>query len=72
VEQVWAELAEEFGGEDPVSPELREMADRVKAQLRALAGEFGGRRRLRGPDEATLAHVRRTVDEAFELLEPLL
>jgi hypothetical protein len=72
IEQVWQELAQEFGGEDPVNPELRATAEDTKARLLALAGEFGGRRRLRGPDEATLAHVRRTVDEAFELLEPLL
>jgi len=72
LEAVWAELAEEFGGEDPLSPELRTMADDTKQRLQALAQEFGGKRRLTGPQEDYLARVRGRVDEAFEKLGPLL
>jgi len=72
LEQVWGELAEEFGGEDPVSPEARSMAMETKGRLRALAQEFGSKRRLGAPDEASLTEVRRVVDEAFEKLRPLL
>ena len=72
LEAVWVELSGEFGGEDPVGPELRELAEETKAGLLALAGEFGAKRRLGGVSEASLAEVRRTVDEAFEKLGPLL
>ena len=72
IELVWSDLAEEFGGEDPLNPELRLMAEESKQALRSLAQEFGGSRRLQGPDEASLAEVRRQVDDAFEKLRPLL
>jgi hypothetical protein len=72
LEAVWAELAEEFGGEDPVNPELHSLANETKQRLLALATEFGGRRRLREPDEETLAEIRHQVDAAFEQLGPLL
>ena len=72
VEQVWWELAEEFGGEEPVAPELRALAAETRGRLLALAHEFGGKRRLGSPDEGLLAETRRVVDEAFEKLRPLL
>ena len=72
LEQVWAELAEEFGGEDPVNADLRTMAEETKQRLLSLAQEFGGKRRLSGPEDDYLAEVRRRLDEAFEQLEPLL
>jgi len=72
LEQVWAELAEEFGGEDPLNPEIRTMAEETRQRLQALAREFGGKRRLTGPEEDYLAEVRGRVDEAFEQLGPLL
>jgi hypothetical protein len=72
LEQVWGELAEEFGGEDPVSPELRTMAEETRQRLMALAREFDGKRRLADPDEDTLAEMRHQVDAAFEQLGPLL
>jgi hypothetical protein len=72
VEQVWRELAEEFAGEEPVSPELRAMAEETKGRLLRLAREFGSKRDLGPPGEAQLAEARRVVDEAFNRLEPLL
>jgi hypothetical protein len=72
LEAVWAELAEEFGGEDPVSPEVRMLAVETRQRLLALAQELGGKRRLVDPDEDTLAEMRRQVDAAFEQLGPLL
>jgi hypothetical protein len=72
VEQVWRELAEEFAGEEPVSPELRAMAEETKGRLLRLAREFGSKRNLGQPGEAQLAEARRVVDEAFNRLEPLL
>jgi hypothetical protein len=72
LEQVWGELAEEFAGEDPLSPEVRTMAEETRQRLLALAQEFGGKRRLTGPTEDHLAEVRRQVDAAFEQLRPLL
>jgi len=72
VEQVWGELAEEFAGEEPVTPELRALAAETRGRLLALAHEFGGKRRLGSPDEGLLAEMRRVVDEAFERLRPLL
>ena len=72
LEAVWAELAEEFGGIDPVAPELRTMASETTGLLRSLAQEFGIKRRLDGPDDETLAEVRRRVDEGFRHMEPLL
>jgi hypothetical protein len=72
LELVWAELTEEFGGEDPVTPELRSMADETKQGLLSLAREFNGNKRLQSPDEASLAEVRRQVDDAFDKLRPLL
>jgi hypothetical protein len=71
IELVWDELAEEFAGEDPVSPEVRTMTEETRQQLMALAREFG-KRRLTGPDEDTLAEIRHQVDVAFGQLEPLL
>jgi hypothetical protein len=72
LETVWAECAEEFAGEDPVASELRSLADETKRKLLALAQEFGGKRRLKGPDEDSLVEARSRVDEAFERLAPLL
>lgn len=72
VEQTWQELADEFGGEEPVTPELRAMAAETKDRLLALAQEFDGKRRLGPPTDAALAKTRRVVDEAFEKLRPLL
>jgi hypothetical protein len=72
LELVWAELAAEFGGEDPLAPELRSMAEETKQGLLSLAREFNGNKRLQGPDEPSLAEVRRQVDEAFDKLRPLL
>jgi hypothetical protein len=72
LEVVWEELAAEFGGEDPVGPELRELATETKDRLLSVSREFGAQRRLAGASEASLAEVRRTVDEAFAKLEPLL
>jgi choline dehydrogenase-like flavoprotein len=72
LETVWGELAEEFGGEDPVSPELRSLADGTKQRLRAMAEEFGGRRRMTGPDEDALSEVRNHIEAAFQQLGPLL
>jgi hypothetical protein len=72
LEEVWAELSEEFGGEDPVAPELRTKAQEAKERLMRLAREFAGKRRLTGPTDNDLAEVRRRVDEAFEHLAPLL
>jgi hypothetical protein len=72
VDQVRAELAEEFAGEEPVTPELRAMAAETKERLLALAKEFGGKRLLGEPTEEALAEARRVVDDAFEKLRPLL
>jgi hypothetical protein len=72
VELVWDELGEEFGGEDPVSPELRAKAAAASALLQALVKQMGGLRRLVEPDEATVAEARTAVDEAYRQLEPLL
>jgi len=72
LETVWTELAEEFGGENPVSPELRSLALDTKQRLLSLAKEFGGKRRLADPDEDTLAEIQRQVDAAFDQLGPLL
>jgi len=72
IEAVWEELAQEFAGEDPVSPELRVIAEEAKRRLLGLASEFGCKRRLNGATEANLAEVRRTVDEALDKLGPLL
>jgi transcription antitermination factor NusG len=72
VEQTWQELAEEFGGEEPVTPELRAIAVATKGRLQSLAQEFGGKRRLGPPTDAALTETRRVVDEAFEKLRPLL
>jgi hypothetical protein len=72
VEQTWQELADEFGGEEPLTPELRALAAETKGRLLALAQEFGGKRRLGLPTDAALTETRRVVDDAFEKLRPLL
>jgi len=72
VEQVWQELAEEFAGEEPITPELRAVAEETKARLLVLAQEFGGKRLLGPPTDQALAEARRVVDAAFEQLRPLL
>jgi transcription antitermination factor NusG len=72
VEQVWSELAEEFAGEEPVTPELRKLAAETRDRLQALVKEFGGKRRLGPPTEAALTETRQVVDAAFEQLRPLL
>jgi hypothetical protein len=72
VEQMWSELASEFAGEEPVTPELRAMAAETKDRLQALGREFGARRSLGPPSDAQLAETRRVVDAAFEQLRPLL
>ena len=72
VELAWAELATEFGGEDPVGPELREIAVDLSADLRALATELGATNRLTEPEEETTEQLRTAVDDAYARLEPLL
>jgi len=72
IEETWQELADEFGGEEPVTPELRALAAETKGRLQALAQEFGGKRRLGPPADVALAETRRVVDDAFEKLRPLL
>jgi hypothetical protein len=72
LEQVWDELAGEFGGEDPVRPDLRSQAAETRERLLELARECGARKRLGPPAEAQLAEAHRVVDHAFEQLEPLL
>lgn len=68
LESVWAELATEFEGEDPLHPDLRTKATDTAATLRSLAAELGGRRRLVEPDEAMLDEVRSLVEGAFKQL----
>jgi len=72
VELAWAELATEFGGEDPVGPELREIAVDLSADLRALATELGATNRLTEPEEETTEQLRTAVDDAYNQLELLL
>ena len=72
VELAWAELATEFGGEDPVGPELREIAVEGATALRALATELGATKRLTEPDEEMIAELEAALDEAFARLDLML
>ena len=72
VELVWDELAEEFGGADPVDPQFREKVAEASGRMQALAKEMNATRRLLEPDEDVLAEARKAVDDAFARLEPLL
>jgi hypothetical protein len=72
LEIVWAEVAAEFDGEDPVHPELRQKAAETEVKLRELARELH-LRHLPEPEEALVAMTRELLDHAFaylNLVEP--
>jgi hypothetical protein len=69
LEQVWAEVAEQFGGEDPRHPDLKAQAGEVSCLLRELATKVSLRpRRLPEPSEEMLAGMRARVAVSFGYL----
>jgi len=68
LETVWDELAGEFGGADPLLPELRARAADTAARLRRVADALGARRRLGEADAAILQAYRDHVDACFREL----
>ena len=68
LETVWAELASEFDGEDPVHPDLRAQAADTAARLRALAEALAAKRRLVEPDDALLDQYRSHINASFQQL----
>jgi hypothetical protein len=67
IRSLWAELAREFAGEEPVSAELRSRADEAEAALRALAVRLKVRLPVEPTVEVTDAY-RALVNESFRRL----
>jgi hypothetical protein len=67
LETVWAELAGDFDGVNPVTPELRAFCDDTKARLKVLASELGVKR-LPEPEAAQLTALREEADRSFRQL----
>lgn len=68
LERVWADLGEEFAGEDIVLPEFRQQATETQARLRAVAAKVGLRRLPSEPEAEMLQSYERTFADAFEQL----
>lgn len=68
LETVWAELSQDFQGEDAVLPQLRAQAADTAARLRTVAKHLGVTRRLVDGDDALLDQYRAYVNEGFQQL----
>jgi hypothetical protein len=73
LEQVWQDLASEYGGEDIVLAENREKADGAARRLRDCARAFGVRKLPDQPDTRFVEAWTTVVNDAFKhlgLMEP--
>lgn len=69
VDQMTEEVASEFGGEDPMLPELRETCEDARTSLNdtiKTLKDFGKKVRLRKPTEDLQGQVRRLVHRELE------
>ncbi len=72
VEAVVAETTEEFGGEDPLIPEVRSFLVGVRAQLEDLRSSFGEEIELAEPDDEVVDRVRSLVERELTDLRVML
>jgi hypothetical protein len=68
VEAVWSELAEDFGGEDIIMPDLRERHANAQERLRAIAKTVGLKRLPSEPGDELTRSFREAVSDSFHHL----
>ena len=68
VEAVWAELAEDFAGEDLIMPDLRQRQEETQERLRVLAKRVGLRRLPSEPGDELTRSFHEAATESFHHL----
>jgi hypothetical protein len=68
LDAVWADLSQEFGGEDILLPDCRDRHEESRERLTALARKVGLRRLPAEPSEEVTRAYRAAVEDSFQQL----